>query len=128
MKDKEDTFDLENQKQKKCKEEYKEKEELFIEMRSNSDKTFKQEKILLESEQKCLQKKCEKMYFREVELKGKEETFEEMNKTMLNEMKKIGEASQIFRIGEDETKEDGDISMMKERGSKQLMDSKHFQQ
>ena len=62
------------------------------------------------------------MYFREVELKGKEETFEEMNTTMLNELKKIGEASQIFRIHGDEMKEDGDISIIKE------MDSKHFQQ
>ena len=92
MKDKEDTFDLENQKQQKCKEEFKEKEELFIEMRSKSDKKIKQEKMIFESEQKCLQKKCETIHIREVELKGKEEIFEEMYTIMLKEMKINGEA------------------------------------
>ena len=111
MKDEKTQIEVENKKQKKCRAEFKEKEDLFIEMRSMSNTHIKQEQMLLQSERIFLKNKCEKIDIREEELKDKEEKFEEM--------KRIGEACEISCVRKDELKEQEDISMIKESVSKQ---------
>ena len=90
----------EYQGHQKCKEEFEQKEELF----TISDKHLKQGKLFLESEQIILKDKFKKIHIREEELKDKAETFEEMNSTMLEEFRRIGEASETFKICEEESK------------------------
>ena len=42
-------------------------------------------------------------------LKDKEETFEEMNTTLLKEMQRIGESSEIFEVCKEKMKETEEI-------------------
>ena len=83
------------------------------------DKRFKQGKLLLESEQIILKERFEKIHIREEELKDKEKSFEEMHTTMFEEFRKIGEASETFKICEDDVKEKEDIFETKEIIKKQ---------
>ena len=116
LKDKEGTFEemntamlkemkVEHTKKQKYKKEFKEKEELFI----ISDNNLKQEKVLLESKRIFLENKFENIHSREEVLKDKEETFEKMNTTLLKEMQRIGEASEIFKVRKEEMTETEEI-------------------